>query len=100
MILCAASDEAMYHKAVVTLREHDLTGLDVFERAAFDLNYVAGPKGGQHAFTVNFRANELTHPRTSTATQNISHQRRAYRAPIRERRIGGVFRHQEVFREN
>jgi hypothetical protein len=74
MILCASSDKAMYHKTVVTQREHDLTGLYVFERAAFDLNYVARPKGGQHAFTVNFRANELTHARTSTATQNVSHQ--------------------------
>jgi hypothetical protein len=64
----------MDHKTVVALREHDLTGLDVFERAAFDLNYVARPKGGQHAFTVNFPANELMHPRTSTATQNVSHQ--------------------------
>jgi hypothetical protein len=65
----------MYDKTVVTLREHDLTGLDVFERAAFDLNYVARPKGGQHAFTVNFPTNKLTHPRMSAATQNVSHQR-------------------------
>jgi hypothetical protein len=46
-------EQAMHHKTVVTLREHDLTGLDVFERTALDLNYVAWPNGGEHTLAVH-----------------------------------------------
>jgi hypothetical protein len=64
----------MHHQTVVTPREHDLTDLNVFERAAFNLNYIARPKGGEHALAMDFAANELTHLRTNVALQNICHQ--------------------------
>jgi hypothetical protein len=38
-------DETMQKEAVFTPGEHNLTRLDAFERAAFDLDHIARPKG-------------------------------------------------------
>jgi hypothetical protein len=67
-----AGDEAMQEEAVFTPGEHDLAGPDVFERAACDLNQIARPKRGQHAFAVNSQTHALT--QTTAAKQNICHQ--------------------------
>jgi len=60
------SDEAMQEEATFTPGEHDLAGPDVFERAAFDLDHIARPKSGQHAFPVNSQTHALTQATAAT----------------------------------
>jgi hypothetical protein len=55
----------MEEEAVLTQGEHHLAGLDVFGRAACDLDDIAWPKGGQHAFSVNLQA------QTAAAAQSV-----------------------------
>jgi hypothetical protein len=59
-VVIAAADETMQEEAVFTLGKDDLTGPDVFERAACDLNHIARPKSWQHAFPVNSQTHALT----------------------------------------
>jgi hypothetical protein len=86
----------MQEEAAFTPGEHDLAGPDVCERAARDLDHIARPKSGQHAFPVNLQTHALA--QTIAATQNVCHQSRAFRVPTRSRRTHGVFQRQEVFR--
>jgi hypothetical protein len=69
--------EPMEHETIVAPREQNIAGLDVFERAAFNLHHITGPKGRQHAFPLDFTANE----EATFAAQNLSHQSGTYRAP-------------------
>jgi hypothetical protein len=62
----------MHHKTVVTLREHDLTSPDVFERTAFDLNHVARPKGGEHALAEHAQTHSSAE--ASAENQSLRHQ--------------------------
>jgi hypothetical protein len=64
----AGGDKAMQEKAAITPGEHDLTGPEVFERAACDFHQIARPKSGQHAFPVNLQT------QTTTETQSFGHQ--------------------------
>jgi len=48
-----AADETMQEEAAFTPGENDLTGPEVFERAACDVHEIARPKSRQHAFSVN-----------------------------------------------
>jgi hypothetical protein len=43
----------MQEKAVVAHGEYNLSGPEVFERAAFDFYFITRPKSREHAFTVN-----------------------------------------------
>jgi hypothetical protein len=52
----------MEEEAVLTQGEHHLAGLDVFGRAACDLDDIAWPKGGQHAFSVNLQTQTTAAP--------------------------------------
>ena len=60
------ADEAMQEEAVFTPGEHDLAGPDVFERATCDLDHIARPKSGQHAFPVNSQTHALTQATAAT----------------------------------
>jgi hypothetical protein len=51
----------MEEEAPVPPGEYNLAGPDVFRRAACDLDHVAWPKSGQHAFSVD--------PQTQTAAE-------------------------------
>jgi hypothetical protein len=55
-------------EAVFTQRKHDLTGADVFGRAAFDLDHGTRPKSGQHTFPVNAQT------QMTASTQSVCHQ--------------------------
>jgi hypothetical protein len=58
----------MQEEAAITQGEHDLATPDVFERAACNLDHIARPKSGQHAFPVNPQT------QTTAATQGLCHQ--------------------------
>jgi hypothetical protein len=60
----------MQEEAAFTPGEHDLAGPDVIQRAACDLDHIARPKSGQHAFP----ANAQTDARSTAATQNVCQQ--------------------------
>jgi len=61
----------MQEQAPITPGKHDLTGPDIFERAAFDLDHIARPKGRQHALPMNAQTEALT--QTTVATEDIRH---------------------------
>jgi hypothetical protein len=63
----ARSHQAMQKKPAVTPRQHDLSGTNLFRRAAFDLDHLTRPKSGQHAFSVNAQM------QTTTSTQSVRH---------------------------
>jgi hypothetical protein len=48
--ICLASDKAVEKKASVSESEHNLAWAHVIRGAAGDLDYITGPKGGQHTF--------------------------------------------------
>jgi hypothetical protein len=52
-IRSACRNQAMQEKAVVAHGEYNLSGPEVFERAAFDFYFITRPKSREHAFTVN-----------------------------------------------
>jgi hypothetical protein len=86
-----ASDEAMQEQAAISPGEHDLAGLEIFERATGDLDHVARPKSGQHTFAVNAQ----TH--AAAELQCICQQSGSFRTPTRGRATRLSCKHQEVF---
>jgi hypothetical protein len=58
----------MQKEAPVAPCQHDLAGPYVIEQAACDLDHIARPKSGEHAFPVNLQT------QMTTATQNVCHQ--------------------------
>jgi len=60
----------MQEEAAFTPGEHNVAGPDVFKRATCDLDYIARPKSGQHAFSVNAQ----THEHITAATQSVCQQ--------------------------
>ena len=83
----------MQKKPAVTPRQHDLSGTDLFRRAAFDLDHLTRPKSGQHAFPVNAQT------QTTASTQSVRHQCGTCRTPAQACRAWVIFQHQEVFLE-
>jgi hypothetical protein len=83
----------MEEEAAIAKGEDDLTGANVFNRATGDFDYVAGPKGWQHALAANAQA------QTSGSAEGINSQCRTLREPGWGRNTGRGVQCQDVFRE-
>ena len=60
-----ASEKTVQEEAVIAHCEHDFSGSNLMDGTACDLNYIAGPQRGQHAFAAYAK------PQASSGTQAL-----------------------------